>query len=121
MELLALFSGCTLKLLDRHRFDPWLFDVFAWLHLLADRLPVAQAEELITPAWLPNLPVSSLKLLVPPMFLRLIRTICPQRLDPHARLPGPNADTPSTPRNAIPYTKIQALVKECIKGVRMPI
>ncbi len=57
VELLAFFSGCTLRLLDVHRFDPWLFDVFAWLRLLADRLPAAQADALVSPVWLPKFPV----------------------------------------------------------------
>ncbi len=57
MELLALFSGCTLRLLQPEVFAPWLFDVFAWYRQVAERLGKRHAD-LVTADWLPDFPVS---------------------------------------------------------------
>ncbi len=57
VELLAFFSGCTLRLLQPTAFDPWLFDVFAWYRQVAKRLEKRHSD-LVTEEWLPAFDVS---------------------------------------------------------------
>ena len=64
MELLALFSGCTLRLLQPTAFDPWLFDVFAWYWQVAKRLGKRHSD-LVMEEWLPAFDVSRSSLFLP--------------------------------------------------------
>ena len=57
VELLAFFSGCTLRLLQPAAFDPWLFDVFERYRQVARRLGKRHAD-IVTPDWLPDFEVS---------------------------------------------------------------
>ncbi|KJA12925.1 hypothetical protein HYPSUDRAFT_209989 [Hypholoma sublateritium FD-334 SS-4] len=93
VELLALFSGCTLRLLQPHAFDPWLFDVFAWYRQVANRL-IKRHADIVTPEWLPDF----------------------ERTTPHLELSGADTELPPMPPNFLPYNKVQTAVRESIRA-----
>ncbi|KJA13073.1 hypothetical protein HYPSUDRAFT_209850 [Hypholoma sublateritium FD-334 SS-4] len=93
VELLALFSGCTLRLLQPHAYDPWLFDVFTWYRQVANRL-IKRHADIMTPEWLPDF----------------------KRTTPHLELSGADTELPPTPPNFLPYNKVQTAVRESIRA-----
>lgn len=82
VELLALFSGCTLRALKARLYHPWLFGVFEWLRHLVAQLRPRHAESIVSASWLPEFVVSPVYLcpLFPP-FTNFISSFhsCPWR------------------------------------------